>query len=104
MLLIPNDIIFHGKDQVAQGRIHGVIIKVFLEAEKHKKLKSETDCSCSNGNWLRQSLGRAVTSLKWKAEGRWPSCTSLNVNVKKDVKNRKDKTVKKLYKSLLMCV
>ena len=36
MLLIPNDIILHGKDQVAQGSIHGVIIKVFLGADKQK--------------------------------------------------------------------
>lgn len=94
MLLIPNDIIFHGKDQVAQGCIHGVIIKVFLEAEKHKKLKSETECSCSNGNWVRQSLRRAVKSLKWKEEEEeegWPSCKSLNMDVEKDRKNFKDK-------------
>lgn len=39
MLLIPNDIILHGKDQVAQGSIHGVIVKVFLWADQHKKLK-----------------------------------------------------------------
>lgn len=39
MLLIPNDIILHGKYQVAQGSIHGIIIKVFLGADQHKKLK-----------------------------------------------------------------
>lgn len=38
MLLIPNDIILHGEDQVAQGSIHGVIIKVFLGADQHMKL------------------------------------------------------------------
>lgn len=91
MLLIPNDIIFHGKDQVAQGCIHGVIIKVFLEAEKHTKLKSETDCSCSNGNWVRQSLGRAAKSLKWKEEGGWPSCTSSHMDVEKNKKIYKNK-------------
>jgi len=37
MLLIPDDIVLHGKDQVAQGSIHGVIIKVFLRADKQKK-------------------------------------------------------------------
>lgn len=36
MLLIPNDIVLHGKDQVAQGCIHGVIIKVFLGGEKSR--------------------------------------------------------------------
>lgn len=38
MLLIPDDIVLYGKDQVAQGGIHGVIIKVFLRAEKQKLL------------------------------------------------------------------
>lgn len=38
MLLIPNDIILHGKDQVAQSGIHGVIIKVFLQADEQRIL------------------------------------------------------------------
>lgn len=71
MVLIPNDIILHGKDQVAQGGIHGVIIKVFLEAEKHMKLKSKTDSSGSNGNWVRRSLRSAVERFKMQNGMGW---------------------------------
>lgn len=30
MLLIPDDVVLHGKDQVAQSSVHGVVVEVFL--------------------------------------------------------------------------
>lgn len=30
MLLVPDDVVLHGKDQMAQSSVHGVVVKVFL--------------------------------------------------------------------------
>lgn len=38
MLLVPDNIIFHGEHQVAQGTVHCIIIKVFLMKEQKAKL------------------------------------------------------------------
>lgn len=38
MLLVPNNIIFHGEHQVAEGTVHCIVIKVFLMKEQKAKL------------------------------------------------------------------
>lgn len=38
MLLVPDNVIFHRKHQVAQGTVHCVVIKVFLMKDQKVKV------------------------------------------------------------------
>lgn len=68
VLLIPDDIILHGKHQVAQSSVHGVVIKVFLRAHiSTRRVNTRWKSACRRRDLVRQS--RKGNAIEWECRG-----------------------------------